>query len=216
LAKATAAGVGSGGNNSESGASISVSATAPEDAGSGNLWFNSVNGYLYVYIDDGSSEQWVQPGLPIATLAPVAFTGDYDDLVNVPETSEVDLTGYATETFVTTEIGNIPAVDLTGLAPINNPTFTGTVGGITSTMVGLGNVTNESKATMFTSPTFTGTTTLQQSTELLDTKTSATGTVVHDFSTSAIWYHSSISANFTANFTNVPTTNNRTVVGSLI
>ena len=42
-------------------------------------------------------------------------------------------------------------------APIANPTFTGTVGGITSTMVGLGNVTNESKATMFASPTFTGT-----------------------------------------------------------
>lgn len=42
-------------------------------------------------------------------------------------------------------------------APIASPTFTGTVGGITSSMVGLGNVTNESKATMFTSPTFTGT-----------------------------------------------------------
>ena len=43
-------------------------------------------------------------------------------------------------------------------APIASPTFTGTVSGITSTMVGLGNVTNESKATMFNSPTFTGTT----------------------------------------------------------
>ena len=42
-------------------------------------------------------------------------------------------------------------------APINNPTFTGTVGGITATMVGLGNVTNESKATMFNSATGTGT-----------------------------------------------------------
>jgi len=42
-------------------------------------------------------------------------------------------------------------------APIASPTFTGTVAGITATMVGLGNVTNESKATMFTSPTFTGT-----------------------------------------------------------
>ena len=42
-------------------------------------------------------------------------------------------------------------------APINNPTFTGTVSGITATMVGLGNVTNESKSTMFTNPTFTGT-----------------------------------------------------------
>jgi len=44
-------------------------------------------------------------------------------------------------------------------APIESPTFTGTVSGITSTMVGLGNVTNESKATMFTNPVFTGTTT---------------------------------------------------------
>jgi hypothetical protein len=42
-------------------------------------------------------------------------------------------------------------------APLASPTFTGTVSGITATMVGLGNVTNESKATMFTSPTFTGT-----------------------------------------------------------
>jgi len=37
-----------------------------------------------------------------------------------------------------------------------NPTFTGTVSGITPTMVSLGNVTNESKSTMFTSPIFTG------------------------------------------------------------
>lgn len=42
-----------------------------------------------------------------------------------------------------------------------SPTFSGTVSGITATMVGLGNVTNESKATMFTSPTFTGTMTDQ-------------------------------------------------------
>jgi hypothetical protein len=38
-----------------------------------------------------------------------------------------------------------------------SPTFTGTVSGVTATHVGLGNVTNESKATMFASPTFTGT-----------------------------------------------------------
>ena len=42
-------------------------------------------------------------------------------------------------------------------APLNSPSFTGTVSGITATMVGLSNVTNESKATMFTSPSFTGT-----------------------------------------------------------
>lgn len=51
-------------------------------------------------------------------------------------------------------------------APINNPTFTGTVGGITASMVGLGNVTNESKTTMFTSPTFTGTVSLPSTTSI--------------------------------------------------
>jgi len=54
-------------------------------------------------------------------------------------------------------IDHVHPVD-TSRAPLASPTFTGTVGGITATMVGLGNVTNESKATMFTSPTFTGTT----------------------------------------------------------
>ena len=36
-------------------------------------------------------------------------------------------------------------------------TFAGTVNGLLKDMVGLGNVTNESKSTMFTNPTFTGT-----------------------------------------------------------
>ena len=61
-----------------------------------------------------------------------------------------------------------------------------------------------------------GLVTLQETTEVFNTKTSATGTVIHDFSTGSIWYHSSISNNFTASFTNVPLTNNRTIVCKLI
>ena len=64
--------------------------------------------------------------------------------------------------------------------------------------------------------TFTSSVTVQQLTEVLNTKTAATGTVTHDLSTGAVFYHSSISANFTANFTNVPTTNNRTLSVVLI
>jgi len=52
--------------------------------------------------------------------------------------------------------------------------------------------------------------------EKLTTKTSATGTVTHDLSTGSIFYHSSISNNFTANFTNVPTTNDRAIGVSLV
>jgi len=171
-------------------------------------------------------------------------TEDYvDTAISNIDIPEVDLTGYATEIFVGTAISNLvdaaPATldtlnelaaalgddanfattvttALGTKAPVNDPTFTGTVSGITATMVGLGNVTNESKATMFTSPTFTGTITLQQSTEIFDTKSFASGTVTHDFSTGSIWYHSTFSANFTANFTNIPTTNNRTTVVTLI
>lgn len=60
--------------------------------------------------------------------------------------------------------------------------------------------------------TFDGTSTFQQSTEKLQTKTAATGTVTHDYSLGALFYHSSISANFTANITNVPTTNDRSII----
>ncbi len=101
-------------------------------------------------------------------------------------------------------------------ANLNNPTFTGTVNGITATMVGLGNVTNESKATMFTDPTFTGTITLQQSTEVVNLKNDAIGVVNHDFSSGSLFYHTSPDANFTVNVTNVPLTENRTIVVTLI
>ena len=69
---------------------------------------------------------------------------------------DVEKAPIASPTFTGTV--TIPAgASISGYAPIESPTFTGTVGGITATMVGLGNVTNESKATMFSSPTFTGT-----------------------------------------------------------
>ena len=42
--------------------------------------------------------------------------------------------------------GYITASALTGYAPLNSPTFTGTVGGITKSMVGLGNVDNTADA----------------------------------------------------------------------
>lgn len=54
-------------------------------------------------------------------------------------------------TTVATNIGNVSSNVNTHIANTSNPH------GTTATQVGLGNVTNESKATMFSSPTFTGT-----------------------------------------------------------
>ena len=61
-----------------------------------------------------------------------------------------------------------------------------------------------------------GLTTLTYTSEALTTKTSATGTVNHDLSTGSIFYHSSISNNFTANITNVPATNDRAIGVTLV
>lgn len=62
----------------------------------------------------------------------------------------------------------------------------------------------------------TGLLTTQKTAEVINTKTNATGVVTHDFSSGSIWYHSNISANFTPNFTNVPTTDNRSIVNTLV
>jgi hypothetical protein len=48
------------------------------------------------------------------------------------------------------------------------------------------------------------------------TKSGADLTVVHDIRTATTWYHSSISQNFTPNFTNVPTNNERSITCTLI
>jgi hypothetical protein len=61
-----------------------------------------------------------------------------------------------------------------------------------------------------------GLTTLTYTSEILNTKTSATGTIAHDLTTGSIFYHSSISNNFTANITNVPVTNDRAIGVTLV
>ena len=68
----------------------------------------------------------------------------------------------------------------------------------------------------FTTLTTSGVATFGQFSEVLATKTGATGVVTHDFTEANIWYHSSMSANFTVNLTNVPTTNNRSFTITLI
>lgn len=107
-------------------------------------------------------------------------------------------------------------------------------GGNNATVVGFGsqataafamalgaNVTSSTANTIVigTNTNFTiipGGVTLSQSSEVLNILTGATGVVAHDFSTGSIFYHTSPAANFTANFTNVPTTDNRTNIVTLV
>lgn len=55
FAKANTGGGGGGG-----GASVSVGTTAPNDPSSGDLWYNSNLGKLFIYYDDGDTTQWVE------------------------------------------------------------------------------------------------------------------------------------------------------------
>jgi len=113
-----------------------------------------------------------------------------------------DVDGTAYTNLITLTAGNTPTLALTS---------TGT-GSIDNIAIG----SSTAAAGTFTTLTASGLITISEITEILDTKTSATGVVTHDFNTGAIWYHSSISANFTANFTNIPTTGNRTITVTLI
>jgi len=173
------------------------------------------------------------------TLSLAAYDVDgtaYTNLITLTATNTPTLTLTSTGTgsinnmsigATTRAAGNFTTLDANstvGLSPANatvtiSPTGTGTVtinpataGTINNTSIG----SSTAAAGTFTNLTASALTTLQQTTEVLNTKTGATGTVVHDYSTGGIWYHSSMSANFTANFTNVPTTNNRSITVALI
>ena len=64
--------------------------------------------------------------------------------------------------------------------------------------------------------TVAGPTVIQQYTEALTTKTNSTGVVAHDYTTGTVFVHSTIFSNFTANFTNVPTTADKTISFRLV
>lgn len=93
------------------------------------------------------------------------------------------------------------------------------VGGSVAAPTGLNNVTigntTPAQAT-FTDVTVSGLSTLTTTTDIISSKTGATGVVAHDFNEATVWVHRSIAANFTVNLQNVPTTNGRTFTVNLI
>ena len=52
------------GTGASGGASLEVSDEAPADPSNGDIWYNSTNAKLYVYVEDEDSFQWVQPVTP--------------------------------------------------------------------------------------------------------------------------------------------------------
>jgi hypothetical protein len=286
LAKATAAGVGGGGGVS-GGASVDVSDTAPTSPEDGNIWFNSTNGRIYVYVTDADSSQWVQPSVPapsVDTFNEIDVTGSNTLTASGSETLTV--AGGANITVTSDASTNTITISAAGAAQQDLDTIT-TAGATTTNAINVGAITSSGTvtATAFVSttagaPDFVsassitltapdgvvtsadltvggsldlsagasinefstdgtlagnsdtavpteaavktyvdteiaatqgGLLTITRSTDITPAKTGATGTVEHDFNTGAVFYHTSPTGNFTPNFTNVPTTDNRTI-----
>lgn len=127
-------------------------------------------------------------------------------------------------TGATGQIGYTGTTGVTGPTGAFSGTYSGTVqftnatgsSGTNSGAVIISGGLGVGGATNVASLSVTGTTQVQQTQELLNTKTNATGVVAHDWSTGAIFYHTSPSANFTCNITNLPTVANRAYVVTLI
>jgi hypothetical protein len=64
---------------------------------------------------------------------------------------------------------------------------------------------------------FSGLTTFQEVTEVINPTPGATAsTVVYDFSTGSNWYHTSINTNYTANFINIPEDDDRVITTTIV
>jgi hypothetical protein len=120
--------------------------------------------------------------------------------------------------FTNTRVGNYLSGSLqTNIIPSANSTFSlGNVNNRFNELYLSGNTSFTASNSFISNPTLAGTTYSQQFVEVLNTKTFATGNVTHDFGTGAIFYHSNINTNFTANFTNIPVVENRTISLALV
>lgn len=116
---------------------------------------------------------------------------------------------------ISTAVGSIPdpvelftaSVDQLGVLRVDG----------TSVVIDQDGVISAVSSTSFNNSSFIGVTTTQLSASILNSIFGATGTVVHDISSSGtVFYHSNVISNFTPNFTNVPTTDNRSTTVSLV
>lgn len=206
----------------------SVSGGSPAGGG-GSLQYNnagSFGGAAYAQWNSTNNSLWLYATPTSTTLSAVLQMGaGFTD--EVPAIG--DFAGSANGTILASNIGtsftgnqvdfqvagsNIFKIDSSGNTTIAATTqSTSSTTGALKVSGGIGVVGNVNIGSALS---ITGLTTLTHTSEKLNTKTSATGTVTHDLTTGAIFYHSSISSSFTANITNVPDTNDRAIGVTLV
>jgi hypothetical protein len=143
---------GSGGNTT-----VTVSQTAPTSPNAGNLWLSTTNGNLYVYIDDGDSQQWIQPSGPYPDLSAYALSSSLSAYALTSSLSAYalnsslsayalnsSLSAYATLSYVNSAIGNIPKELFDFSVAADDSTQRLITSGNTIKFIGAGGVTTSS------------------------------------------------------------------------
>jgi hypothetical protein len=145
---------------------------------------------------------------------PTGFTGSTGSTGPTGSTGNTGPTGSTGDTGPTGSTGDTGSTGPTGSTGDTGPTgsastVTGPTGSA-STVTGPTGITGPTGTfTNVPSMTVNGTLSIQQLQETVQTKTGATGTVAHDWSSGSIFYHSSMTANFTCDVTNLPTVANK-------
>lgn len=148
----------------------------------------------------------------LAPLSTVPFSGP--GLVYAPLTvGAITSAGITSSGDIAVNGGDITTTS-TGTVTLFNTNATTVNAFGAATTIGIGAATGTT--TINNGLAVSGITDLKSIVELMDSKTTATGTVTHDFATADVFYHSSISASFTANFTNVPTTGGKIMSVTLV
>ena len=140
------------------------------------------------------------------------------DLPNSPTDGQTFTSGNATYTYIASKgywkaVTNTVGIQLSSLLV-----------GAAATAAGDGAIAYDNTTGVFTytppvipsSTLFTDLTTFAATTEIASVLTGATGVVAHDVTSNSLFVHSSVATNFTVNFTNAPTTNDRTISVALI
>jgi len=184
-------GGGSGGGGAGGSATVTVSSTSPDNQTEGALWLDQDTGDLSILL----SNVWIG----------IASTSSTGEMGATGATGPAGTNGTAGATGATGTAGTSGGAGATGATGLQgNVGVTGATGLTGSTGVtGATGVTGGLGAT--------GATGIISSAEPLTALTASTGVVAHSYTTGTVWHHSSISASFTANFTNIPTTNNQVI-----
>ena len=228
-----------GTGSTNGGASVDVSDTAPATPTQGNIWFDSSTGKIFVYITDVDSSQWVQPTSPLPavnTFKNITVTGDANTIIASGNTDTLNFAPGANITLALDTVTNTITINSSGGGgssydqnlnttddvTFDNITATGTltadiINGATIQNTGVGNPTFTSASTIdFNAPDGIRLENILKTNEVLTNITGATGTVTFNYGAGPVFNVTSPAANWTADITNIPTTNNRATNTAII